>query len=344
MFLYAILLAAVTTSSTYTLQIHDLGTNTFSQSTATCLNADLLASCAVAVPGKGVATCQGLLDSGFACRPALYNALVAGTLPPSTSGGILRVAQQQASISSDTGFYKWNGQLLGMYAGTRTLESPAWRVSVTGNVLAGECVIHDTPDRTILSVLESTHSLAVKTLQIMEIVDKLGGDGRCSCDSAAPIRCGCPVPSASSPGHIGAMLFVVAPSDPLPPCNVAVDGCAGGDLNTRLTFKGDGLKSIHNALKHVPEKVDFGLSGPYALGYLVNGFGDRFFLSEAFPYIQCYFFTESTGMYVEKTDCLFVWVAAFDFYTHIVVKSRINEFAERRFAVPQHNTPSKLEL
>ena len=34
-------------------------------------------------------------------------------------------------------------------------------------------------------------------------------------------------------------------------------GCASGELNTRMTFKADGLKSIRQALEHIPETAMF---------------------------------------------------------------------------------------
>ena len=122
------------------------------------------------------------------------------------------------------------------------------RYAIQGNVLVGEEILHAA--QTVL--LDTPGDLGQKVMAAMLVARYLGGDGRCSCDPAAPTSCGVPPPGFAKSAHVAFMVLarmgdVDGVCQPLP-------GCANGnyflDLNVIGSFNDpdpvDVLQGLYN--------------------------------------------------------------------------------------------------
>ena len=74
--------------------------------------------------------------------------------------------------------------------------------AVQGNILTGACVIQAAED----AIRTTDGDIPQRLMAALQAAKLGGGDGRCSCSSATPTRCGCPPPTFTKSGHVGFML------------------------------------------------------------------------------------------------------------------------------------------
>jgi hypothetical protein len=74
--------------------------------------------------------------------------------------------------------------------------------AVQGNILTGACVISAAE----AAIRTSARDIPQRLMDALQAAKVGGGDGRCSCSSSAPTRCGCPPPSFTKSGHVGFIL------------------------------------------------------------------------------------------------------------------------------------------
>ena len=98
--------------------------------------------------------------------------------------------------------------------------------AVQGNILTGACVIAAAES----AIRNSDGDIPQLLMDSLQAAKEGGGDGRCSCSSSGPTRCGCPPPSFTKSGHVGFMLSARAndTDDPRYASPVAVELALGG--------------------------------------------------------------------------------------------------------------------
>ena len=62
--------------------------------------------------------------------------------------------------------------------------------AVQGNILTGACVV----EAAEAAIRASSSDIPQRLMDALQAAKLGGSDGRCSCSSAAPTRCGCPPP------------------------------------------------------------------------------------------------------------------------------------------------------
>ncbi len=210
-------------------------------SSATCLgNFDLQRALPVVRVGLGGAAAQSAIDTGAKNRAKIFDQLGLGT-PPAEILPILKAGDLLLHEFRQYGIVDRNNPPLGFTgnkAGAAKLDLAGsfgdWNYVVSGNVLTDEQVI-----TAAASVLQSTPGDGMtKVAAAMEAARALGGDGRCSCSTAAPTSCGAPPAGGfAKSAHTG--FFVVArPGDTDGICNGA-QGCANGDYFLSLNEIGN---------------------------------------------------------------------------------------------------------
>jgi len=243
-FLFFIL--APTARATWSIVLADAETGEVAVGTVTCLtNLDLAAIVPVVVVAKGAAAVQAAGDFDGIRRPLIFQELMNGSDPnaildqlaniaghQNRQYGIVDVAGRKITFTGDDAS-EWKGGMVG--------SQGALHYAIQGNILAGACVA----DAIEQAVLNTAGDIPEKLMAGMAAARDQGGDGRCSCN-LGPTACGCPVPSFTKSGHIGAMI-VARPGDMDDPlCNAG--GCADGDYFMRL--------NVADQLFPDPEPVD----------------------------------------------------------------------------------------
>ena len=104
-----------------------------------------------------------------------------------------------------------------------------------GNILTGACVV----EAAEAAIRASSSDIPQRLMDALQAAKLGGGDGRCSCSSAAPTRCGCPPPSFAKSGHVGFIISARANDTDDARCDTS--GCAQGEyyLDINVAYEGN---------------------------------------------------------------------------------------------------------
>jgi len=230
-------ISAPAVDATWSIVITDCETKEVAVGTVTCLTSfDLLNIVPVVVVGKGAAAVQAAGDFDGIRRPIIFDGFMAGMSPHEIFAilqGIPGHQSRQYGIADTNGDkLSFTGSSNGQWAGGVTGTDGTMSYAIQGNVLAGACVV----DAIKAAILGTAGDIPAKLMAGMQAAKDNGGDGRCSCSSAAPASCGCPpagyVPDVDKSGHIGGMVVARVGDIDDPVCNAA--GCVGGLYFMRL--------------------------------------------------------------------------------------------------------------
>lgn len=108
------------------------------------------------------------------------------------------------------------------WAGGLTGETEELIYAIQGNVLTGQAVATAAEQ----ALLDTPGDLGQRVMAAMEAARAMGGDGRCSCDPAAPDSCGSPPPFFDKSAH-QALIALARPGDKNGDCSGS-SGCANG--------------------------------------------------------------------------------------------------------------------
>ncbi len=223
--------------ATWSIVITDSETKEVAVGTVTCLTSfDLLSLVPVVVVGEGAAAVQAAGDFDGIRRPVIFNGLMSGRSPQeilTLLEGVAGHQQRQYGIADTEGdTISFTGSGNGQWAGSITGTDGTMSYAIQGNVLAGACVLHAIE----AAVLNTVGDIPDKLMAGMQAAKDNGGDGRCSCSSAAPTSCGCPpagyVPGVDKSGHIGGMVVARVGDTDDAVCNAG--GCVDGLYFMRL--------------------------------------------------------------------------------------------------------------
>ena len=179
-----------TAFATWSIVAVDRNTGRVAIASATCLALEEPVSLkglqAVIVPGVGVAACQALIDRGGANQTVVFEELKKGTDPKE----ILRKLRTDPNVEQrQYGIVDLRGRTAG-FSGANNLRSSLDRqgevpgtgifYSIQGNILRGDNVVTEA----VKAFVETKGALTDRVMAALEAGDRLGGDSRCSCDTA----------------------------------------------------------------------------------------------------------------------------------------------------------------
>jgi len=224
--------------ATWSIILIDTATKEIVVGSATCVsNIDLEQDLPVVRVGVGAACAQSAVDQSGRNRRVIWNAFQAGTDPneilnlleaqdtghQTRQYGIVDVHGRAATFSgSENGDYK-NG-LTGRFGDLV--------YSIQGNVITGQPVL----DMAEQAIITTPGALPEKVIAAMEAAASMGGDGRCSCDTLRPDRCGSPPPDFDRTSWVSFMIGARRGDTDGTRCTGSA-GCATGDyyLNVNVT-------------------------------------------------------------------------------------------------------------
>ena len=228
-----------TAQATWSIVLVDTATGEVAIGCATCLEGlDLEIYVPVVLAGVGGACAQSSIDTTGRNRRYIWDELQKGTSPKDILTGLAGLdsshqSRQYGIVDMKGRRITFTGSQCGAWAGGVAGKRGTIIYAIQGNVLTGQPVISDAED----AIRNTDGDLAERLMAGMEAAQADGGDGRCSCDPAAPTRCGSPPagfdPDTDKSAHIGFML-VTRVGDLDGVCN-RIDGCSNGsyymDLN-----------------------------------------------------------------------------------------------------------------
>ncbi len=148
---------------------------------------------AIVVPGKAAGAAQANVDATFANQKLIYDELQKGTAP---SDIVRLLSSDPAFASRQFGIIDMTGRAAG-HSGVGNEASSLHRqgqvpgepihYSIQGNVLASDEVVVDA----VTAFLAQKGELTDRVIAAMEAADALGGDRRCSCDTAPKTNAPC---------------------------------------------------------------------------------------------------------------------------------------------------------
>jgi uncharacterized Ntn-hydrolase superfamily protein len=198
------LLLAGPALATWSIVVVNTKTREVCVASATCLSDfDLELFLPVMRVGQGAGAAQSLVDFGAVNRKKIWEGLIYNTPP---AGILARLkgdpsfqARQYGIVDMEHDPVTFTGT--GAGAGKHGVAAIAGdlRYAIQGNVLTGPEVVLAAE----LALLNTPGDLGQKVLAAMQAARELGGDGRCSCNSAAPTSCGVPPPNFVKSAHVG---------------------------------------------------------------------------------------------------------------------------------------------
>ncbi len=206
--------------ATWSIVLIDTRTGEVAVASATCLTGfDLRANTPVLIPGVGAATAQSFVDTTGQNRVFIRDRLALGVSPQdiitqlstfdsghqSRQYGIADVYGRTATFSG-TGAGAWAGGQTGLFNSTHNGRIGRIAYAIQGNVLTGSPVV----EQAVIAAISTPGDLPAKLMASMQAARLMGGDGRCSCNAAAPTSCGSPPASFTKSAHIAYMLIARA--------------------------------------------------------------------------------------------------------------------------------------
>jgi uncharacterized Ntn-hydrolase superfamily protein len=176
--------------ATWSIVAVDRNTGRIAIASATCLGLEeprsLKGLQAVIVPGVGIAACQALIDGTGANQSVVFEELKKGTDPKEI---IRRLHADPGVEQRQYGIVDLRGRIAG-FSGASNLKSSLDRqgevpgtgifYSIQGNILRGDNVVTEA----VKAFVETKGALTDRVMAALEAGDRLGGDSRCSCESA----------------------------------------------------------------------------------------------------------------------------------------------------------------
>ena len=234
------LLLAVPATATWSIVAVNPRTGEVAVASATCLTRtnlrDLVAVIAV---GKGAASAQSTVDITGQNRMFIFDSFRSTDLRPAQILDELRKSDNQhqlrqygiASFAGPPATFTGSGAGIGK-GGVRG-NVDGYLYAVQGNVLVGREVVLGAEE----AFRSTKGDMGQRLMAAMEAARVLGGDGRCSCDTANPTDCGVPPADFQKTAHV-AFLVVARPGDRDGVCN-NTRGCANGDYYLNLNIAGN---------------------------------------------------------------------------------------------------------
>jgi uncharacterized Ntn-hydrolase superfamily protein len=159
---------------------------------------------AIVVPGVGVAAAQAGVDRTRENQRLIYREIKKGTHPER----ILEMLKQDENIERrQFGILDFQGRFTGFSgSGNRdaslavadSVPDSGLYVSIQGNILASDAVVHDA----IRAFKEEQGTITDRVMAAMEAADEAGGDSRCTCETEPVLD----VPCDSRNAHVAYML------------------------------------------------------------------------------------------------------------------------------------------
>lgn len=202
------LLVAVPAQATWSIIIVNRVTKEVAVGSATCLQrTNLVRLTPVVRVGLGAAAAQAAVESTGRNRTLIWREFRNGTDPLL----ILQLLDDQDSAHQTRQYgivdtrgraATFSGRRNGAYANGLTGQIGDLSYAIQGNVITGQPVL-DMAER---AVRETPGGIPEKLMAAMEAARSMGGDGRCSCDPAAPDSCGSPPPDFTRSAFVGYMI------------------------------------------------------------------------------------------------------------------------------------------
>jgi uncharacterized Ntn-hydrolase superfamily protein len=208
------LVIAPALNATWSIIIVDTRTKEVGVASATCVQGlDLRIWSPVVVVGSGAGVAQAAPDLFGTLRPLIRDGLVKGIAPTSILSALLkqdrnRGSRQYGIVDTRGRARSYTGNLTGRWAGGLTGKVGTLVYAIQGNVLTGQPVIKQAEE----AIRNTKGDLAAKLMAAMEVAQKMGGDGRCSCSATQPARCGSPPKSFTKSADV-AYLMVARQGD-----------------------------------------------------------------------------------------------------------------------------------
>ncbi len=183
--------------ATWSIVAADRNTGRIVIASATCLALEeprsLKGVQAVIVPGIGVAACQAAIDNTGKNQTFVFEELKKGTDPKE----IIRQLHSDSIVESrQYGIVDLTGRAAG-FSGANNLKSSLDRqgevpgtgifYSIQGNILRGDNVVLEA----VKAFVETMGALTDRVMAALEAGDRLGGDSRCSCETAPRASASC---------------------------------------------------------------------------------------------------------------------------------------------------------
>ena len=159
---------------------------------------------AIVVPGVGVAAAQAGVDRTRENQMLIYREIKKGTHPDRILEMLKRdedIERRQFGIldlqGRFTGF-SGSGNRDASLAAADSVPGSGLYVSIQGNILASDAVVHDA----IRAFKEEQGTITDRVMAAMEAADEAGGDSRCTCETEPVLD----VPCDSRSAHVAYML------------------------------------------------------------------------------------------------------------------------------------------
>jgi hypothetical protein len=206
--------------------------------TATCIpNMNIRKYVPVIRVGKGAGAAQSMVDGSAGNRNLMWSAFALNAPPDRILERLTSVGSspwdRQYGIVSFTGDARtYSGLNNGNHASGVTGQVGDLSYAIQGNVLVGALPVLEAE----LALLNAPGDLSQRVMAAMQAARFAGGDGRCSCDSAAPTSCGSPPPSFTHSAY-SATIVIARMGDIDGVCTASL-GCANGTYYLRRNFAG----------------------------------------------------------------------------------------------------------
>ncbi|TAH38084.1 MAG: DUF1028 domain-containing protein [Planctomycetota bacterium] len=240
--LLALLLLVAPAWATWSIVVVNTATGEVCVASATCLTGfNLKVWTPVLIPEVGGGAAQSFVDSVGTNRMLIYDQLLLGNDPQEilvllSSDGLFQ-SRQYGIVDLAGRPVSFTGTNDGPWAGGVTGQVGTLVYAIQGNVLTCPSVVTDAE----LALISTPGDLSQKVMAAMEAAAAQGGDGRCSCDTIQPDRCGCVTTWPAARSAYVAYFLLSRPGDARGPCD-ATRGCAQGDyyLDINLPNRGAG--------------------------------------------------------------------------------------------------------
>lgn len=254
-------LAPAGASATWSIIITDSRTKEVAIGSATCLiGIDLVRYLPVVRPMEGAAAAQSYIDNDAANRKRIWAELAVRNDP----NNILMLLEDQ-DAGHQTRQYgivdtlgravTFTGSEDGAFADGIVGSFGTMSYAIQGNVITGPWVIEEAE----AAILNTPGGIPEKLMAAMEAARAVGGDGRCSCDAAAPDSCD---PNHLLPdfksAHVG-FVITARRGDPLGNCGRA-NGCAQSAYYLRLNVAGSRPDDVDPVIQ-IREQFDLWRAG-----------------------------------------------------------------------------------
>jgi uncharacterized Ntn-hydrolase superfamily protein len=222
-------------SATWSIVCVNTRTREVGVASATCLeNFNLRTGVPVIFVGEGAAAAQSFLDVSGENRRLIYFSY--RDLSETPAEILVRLddldlghqTRQYGIVNFEGPPVTFTGNRAGAAATGVTGEIGELLYAIQGNVLTGDEVVFAAE----AAFRTQKGDMAEKMMAAMEAARVLGGDGRCSCNSARPTSCGVPPPSFEKSAHVGVVVLARV-GDVNGGCN-ANRGCADGTYYLNL--------------------------------------------------------------------------------------------------------------